>query len=364
LSEPEQTQLQTLVEGGDFYGVLLGGGPPKAVDPETALLLLSLQNPGSIPFYVRRKFGRSANQAIAELVLDDVLQVADGEAFVSGAAAHAVIFDEAAARETNAHPLARLALNALRYAQRLPPMPHAQLAQRLYMYNTIPFSPRWERRLPDEAAVASWLGINGWMKRAWERQHSPEGGGWISWRRRGVEPLKLPYKLYVSPRPEALSDAFRPVVDTLARHRVPSFKIGKDVHGVLRPDKLVCYLPDFAALEAVARSLKEPLAGCPAQGVPFTAPIDGQGLLSWGMDPPPEAQVFAAGQRESWRYWIAERLATTLQTAAGGNIAPWQYALDRLQLEGIDTEKWIPNQNIWARWGDANGGQPNRLAAH
>lgn len=365
LAPAEQERLQPLGADGDFYGVLLSDGPAKAIDPETALLLFTLQNPGPIPGYVRQRFGGAANQAVAQLVLDDILQVADGGLFVSGAAAHAVVFGAAAGAESGAsaagsHPLARLAANALRYAERLPPMPHGQLALRLYMYNTMPLSLRWTARLPDEAAVVAWLGIDARLERAWQRQRSAPGGGWLSWQRRGLTPQPLPYKLYVSPRPADLPGAFAPVVDVLARHGVPSFKVGRDLHGILRPDKLVCYLPDFAALAAVAQALQEALAGCAAQGVPFTAPIDSAGLLSWGMDPPAAAQVFAGSSRESWRFWIAERLAAALQTAAagGGSVPPWRYALDRLRLEGLDTERWIPGQKMWARWGSDRPAPP------
>jgi hypothetical protein len=46
---------------------------------------------------------------------------------------------------------------------------------------------------------------------------------------------------------------------------------------------------------------------------------------------------------------LAQQLAAGLQTAQfdAPAIEPWQYALDRLELDGIDTERWIPQQAMW-----------------
>jgi hypothetical protein len=345
----ERERLRPLAEEHDFYGVLAGGAQTKAVDPETALLVLTLQEAGPIPSYVRKKFGKRANQAVAELVLDDVLQIAVGGTFVSGAAAHAAIYEPAVARTTHSHRLAQLSYDALRYAQHLRNLHQEQLAQRLYQYNTVPFSAQWQQRLPDGDAVSAWLGLNGWTERAWRRTESNASPGWINWRHRQANQAALTYKLYVSPRPEVLPDVFRPIVKILAQWEVPTFKVGADAHGLLRPDKLVAYLSDFDRLAGVADALQSKMHDCPAQGVPFTAPIDAAGLLSWGMDPPDTAQMFTGEMRESWRFWIAQQLASALITARSTDVSveSWQYALDRLQLEKVDTERWIPDQSIW-----------------
>lgn len=347
LPEAERERLSSLAETPDFYGVLTGNAHTKAVDPETALLVLTLQTPGPIPTYVRHKFGRQANRAIAELVLDDVLQIAVGDAFASGAQAHATVYAPTGPRAEAHHRLAELAHQALRYAQHLQGFSEARLAQRLYLYNGVPLTAAWHARLPNTAAVEDWLGLNGWMH-AWHRTGTQDGG-WMSWQHRAAGQDALPYKLYISPQPGVLPDVFRPIVEVLAQHQVPSFKIGKDAPGILRPDKMVAYLPDFDRLAALAEALQTRLPDCPAQGVPFTAPIDPAGLLSWGMDPPAEAQVFSPDLRESWRFWITRQLAAALRSAhtADADVEPWHYALDRLGLEGVDTARWIPQQTIW-----------------
>jgi hypothetical protein len=114
---------------------------------------------------------------------------------------------------------------------------------------------------------------------------------------------------------------------------------------LLRPDKLVAYYPSFERLAAAADAVAGRLAGTPAQGVPFTAEIAGGGLLSWGVDPPPEGS-WSGG--ESWRLWLTHRLATALlagKQATG--VEPWRFALERLRLEGVDTDSWTPGARLF-----------------
>ena len=96
LPDEYREQLAALKEDADFYGVLWPHAPGlalKAVNQETALLFLTLQQPGLIPSYVRASFGELCNQAVAELVLDGILEAAlqtDG-VFISGAAAAPIL---------------------------------------------------------------------------------------------------------------------------------------------------------------------------------------------------------------------------------------------------------------------------------
>ena len=122
---------------------------------------------------------------------------------------------------------------------------------------------------------------------------------------------------------------------------------------ILRPDKLVAYLPDFASLSTVARALREALQACPAQGVPFTAPIDEAGMLSWGMDPHRETASNGSSIAESWRSRLVRQLATAVLEAkrSASSVDPASFALDRLRLQGIDTETWVPKHSIWQHTG-------------
>ncbi len=121
---------------------------------------------------------------------------------------------------------------------------------------------------------------------------------------------------------------------------------------MLRPDKMVAYFSSYEDLMGTAEKLKEELAGCAGQGVPFTAELAGDGLLSWGVDPPAEEHGLPWLGRESWRLWVTNRLAVALIAASTGgsaNLEPWQFALRRLQLEGVDTRLWTPAGTDWKR---------------
>jgi len=154
------------------------------------------------------------------------------------------------------------------------------------------------------------------------------------------------YKLYVSPQPEFVRDAFHVVVEVLTESPAHHFKVGNDAAGLLRPDKIVAYFWDFEALQEAAKQIAGRLVGCRAQGVPFTAGIrEDDALLSWGIDPRPEKGALAWQERESWRLWVTNRLATALLAARRvqtGGLEPWRFALERLRLEDVDTETWTP----------------------
>src|SRR5262249_37010069 len=144
------------------------------------------------------------------------------------------------------------------------------------------------------------------------------------------------YKLYVSPRPEFMPEAFRAVLQELAESPAHHFKIGDDVAGLLRADKLIAYFSNFEALEEAARRIGARLHGCAAQGVPFSAGLGEDGLLSWGIDPPPERGTLSWQERPSWRLWVTNRLATAILAAKkvwrNGGPEPWRFALERLRL--------------------------------
>jgi hypothetical protein len=135
-------------------------------------------------------------------------------------------------------------------------------------------------------------------------------------------------------------------VTAVSRSASFSWKVGADVYGLLRPDKIVVYFERFADLQETAASLSERLKGCPAHGVPFTAQLGAAGLLSWGVDPPAEEDLrLPWPQRESWRLRICNRLAAALVLAKRSQqprISASLFALERLRLEGIDPRTWTP----------------------
>src|ERR1700710_2880108 len=95
LEPAERASLERLREDPELYGVLRPrreeavqrGLGLKAVDRETALLFLTLREPGTLPAYVREVLGAAAGRTIGRLVADGVLEIEREGAFVHGAAA-------------------------------------------------------------------------------------------------------------------------------------------------------------------------------------------------------------------------------------------------------------------------------------
>ena len=372
LPAEQRDMLRDLRKDPDFYGVLRplekSGLGVKSVSRDTALLFLSLQQPGPLPAYVQASLGDRCSHEITRLVLDGVLAVERAGKFVTGPEASALIYSDTTDTPTSPSPegfLERLSLEALRYGQSLRLAEPMMLSSRLYGYNRIPLSPYWSRVLPDTAAVTDYLGIGEdpvreALDRDWfKAPNSTSNDGWLAWQSRRLDTrasfggrTTILCKLYISPTTDQLSEVFPVILAALGKTGVRHFKIGKDAHGLLRPDKMVAYFGSYSALIATAEELKKDLAGCPSHGVPFTAELAGDGLLSWGVDPPADDQALPWIGQESWRLWVTNRLAVALISAGAensGNVEPWQFALKRLQLEGVDTRSWTPAGTDWKR---------------
>jgi hypothetical protein len=413
LPAADRRRLAALAQDPDHYGVLRprpgSGLGLKAVDRETALLVLTLAEPGPLPAYVRRRLGEgvepgraAALAAVARLVADGVLEIESaGGGFVSGAAAMALLAPpdamgvgrglgggmgdlahSAAAADGGAGAgrpaaLSRAALHhAEELARTLPGIEAQELSLRLYGYNRRPLTPAWRRLLPSPAAVRGYLGVaagggcHELAGRYWQEEPVGAGEGWLRWRSRSPAMIagSATYKLYVGVPAEALPGCFAAFLDGLAAGGAPGFKVGGGASGLLRPDKLVAYFPTFDGLALAASALGERLRGIAPQGVPFSAEISGGGLLSWGMDPPPGVGTGVAAERRiSWRLWLTNRLARALLAAVHAEAAadaappaaappsgadapaiePWRFAIERLRLEGVDAETWAPRGGIW-----------------
>lgn len=353
----QRDALAELAREPGFYGVLRPRGDSglgvRSVDRDTALLFLTLREPGPLPVYARGMLGEAAGRTVARLVADGVLEVADGNAFVSGAAALRLL--GGGAEELGNGRIAALSLAALRHAEALPVDDVSRLSWGLYAFNRHPLTPYWRRTLPSAEAVEHHLGISlggsnqRRLDRSWVRLPME---GWLSWGTRGRDRAPSSwagstYKLYVSPAPEALAESFGAVLDALADARAYQFKIGPDAAGLLRSDKIVAYFHGFDPLARAAEAVERHLGETPAQGVPFTSEIGGDGLISWGVDPP---RSEGTGERESWRLWLARRLARAIldaRRAGGEGGEPWRFALERLRLEGVDPATWTPGALLW-----------------
>jgi hypothetical protein len=364
LPPEEQAPLAELGADADFYGILKpraeSGRTIKVVGKDTALLWLTLQAPGPLPFFVWSGEPETAARAVTELVLDGVLEIAEGERFVSGPAAAELLLPRAGAAPRGR--LAELSLAALRYGEGLRLDEPQRLAARLYGFGRAPVSPAWARRLSGREAVLAFLGaapetpLRRKLEEGWQTAADGEdAAGWITWsprqpgRGRGAAG-KSAYKLYVSPAVAALPAAFAVLVDYLAERAAVAFKVGTDAAGLLRPDKLVVYFDALEELLEAASELGRRLAGLAPHGVPFSAEVAGDGLLSWGMDPPAGDRILAWQERASWRLWVVRRLAAALvaaQADAEPGMAAAQFALERLRREGVDVDRWTPSAALW-----------------
>lgn len=290
---------------------------------------------------------------LAGLVLDGVLEFEVGGRFTSGAAAHRILFPGAASPPRGR--LGRLSFEALQVTAACGSAPSARAADRLYRFNTRPASASWQRLLPNDTAARRFVGLE-------RRDAAPGGhpaGTWHVWQATvtpGPRPGQPTWKLYVSPVPEATSDACRALLATLGRRHGPfSMKLGRTVSGVLRPDRLVAYFTDRERLRRTATGLRATLGGIAAQGVPFTASLGGDGLLSWGADFATGDALPGLALERSWRGWITVRLGSGISTALrSGSDDPVTFALDRVWLDGVNPGTWSPGRHAMMDGSDAD----------
>jgi hypothetical protein len=342
---PEQRgPLEELERDGDFYGLLIPRQPSaaniKSVTRDAADLFCRLAAPSKI------EIDSVAAEELIDFVLDGVIEIFSEGDFVSGADALPIVCGAPANGDR-----AGVSYDALRYAADLEESDAGTLTTALYLYNRIPLSPFWKSRFPNRDAVLAHIGAS--TATAWHILPEEQSNGWIAFhaRARRVASAGVPtYKLYVSPRPENIRDAFEAVAGVLAPRGI-DFKIGRDAAGLLRPDKLMIYAAVREEIDEIAAALLARLAGCPAHGVPFTAPIGDDALLSWGLDPPDSERALSWLGRESWRLWLAGKLGTAIAFAktlsSRRSVEPWRFAVERVRRLGVDVDRWTPGEALW-----------------
>jgi hypothetical protein len=345
LSEPERLFVHTTTGAAPDDVILRPTGDDdrlaKTACRRTADLIRALRVPGPLPQRIQAALGADLQETVAALVLDRVLEVEWQGRFESGPNAQRLVLDGEPPEAAGA--LARLSLAAIDYAAALRLASPTELATRLYCYGTLPLGPR-RRRLGDPAGRLERAGAR---HARWTRlTRADERDPWIAWHLRGAprgNGSPETYKLYVSPRPESLVEVVERVLEHGDRMGAFHVKVGGTLPAVLRPDKLVLYFTSEADVRAAAQTLAPALDGCPAHGVPFTAELAPDGLMSWGIDPSGAAPDAPREAAESWRVWVCSRLAVALMAAeAVGGLSPRDYALSRIALEGVDVATWTP----------------------
>ncbi|HUP62599.1 MAG TPA: hypothetical protein VNA69_19510 [Thermoanaerobaculia bacterium] len=359
LAAEERERFADLERDPDFYGLLVPKPPLTmnlmSVARDTAELFQSLATPSRLGNRVLDDHTYAAD--VVDLVLDGILEIECGDGFVSGADALPVLCPDLP-EPALPDGAARLSHDALLHAEDLASSDPRTLTHALYQYNRIPITPFWKTRFADAEAILAYLGadrgaLRSLLEREWKASRALPG--FLSWSsrmqvRRGPEDVT--YKLYVSPRPERIREAFEVVVRVLSAFPETPFKIGSNAAGLLRPDKLMLYFAAREPLVELGEILRRELAGCDAHGVPFTAGLDDTGLLSWGVDPPESERALRWLGGNSWRYWVAKRLASALAVAktarSAAAVAPWRFALERARRHGVDIETWTPSATLWS----------------
>jgi hypothetical protein len=342
--------VRSLSEDPEFFGILIppegSAAPVKSLSHDAALLFMALQEPARLPHLLNRLFGARVGERLTPLILDGVFEIERSGQFMSGAAA--LTPDDGPDTPVPASRLARLCEEAISYAAELDALPVQEVATRLYLFNCAPGTPALERRFADDDCLLRFLlpteRIARLVRSCW-RSDAP-GGSWLTWHRGGFA-WRPGYKLYISPELEHLPPVFACAVEAFAEVRCPYFKLGRGAFGLLRPDKLVAYFCSLEPLQQAAELIMTSIAGTPVQGVPFTAPIDPDGLLSWGMDPPRFEQVLAWQQYQSWRQWLTWRIAHYALVARESGADVPSFVRSRVKFDGVDPQTWSPDLAIW-----------------
>lgn len=338
LQSPAPALLSAELADGGFLLVATpaSGLPAKLVDDAGARLFTALSRPRPAPADL-------SDDQLTTLVLDGVLEAEGAAGWVSGPNAFEELIDPVAVPEP-VDRLGRLSYAAVARAERIPLRWADELTARLYGAQRFPLSRRWIRAYPGAHAVESLFG-SAPMERDWIPVTRSE---WLSYTRRdgtaGMTAADLRYKLYVSPHIDTLPAVLPVLAAMLAATGAPHFKVGAGAAGLLRPDKIVVYLRDAAELTEVSQALSVALDGVAAHGVPFSAELAGDGLLSWGGDPAAGAGPAGAGP-ESWRLSVCRRLAEHLAAAKRASLrslTPARYALARLGADGVTLPSFAP----------------------
>lgn len=351
VEEKKRQSFASLAEEPDFYGLLVppdhSSAPMKSVSKDAALLFLTLHQPARVPHLLSNLFGANLQERMRQLVLDGVFEMEWEGGFISGAAAIACFGN--GTEKALKSKIAQLSAAAISYAATIEGLSVGEIATRLYLYNRAPCSAPLQRKFADDSQLLSYLYSDTATARDLEShwKRDVKQGSWLMWEGNG--PLtQLAFKLYISPDVEHLPEMFRAAVAAFVRVKCTHFKVGRTAFGLLRPDKFVAYFSNLEQLQEAAEMVRASAAAISAQGVPFTGAIDYNGLVSWGMDPPRFEQVLPWQEHQSWRQWVAERIAVyTLAAKESKAESVPDFVLQRVRLDGIDPANWSPNLAIW-----------------
>lgn len=190
--------------------------------------------------------------------------------------------------------------------------------------------PRWAGHVVTAAERTARAGLAGHTR--------TDGQHWRSWTATDVDPATLVHKIYVSPAVCDLGTTLGVILTHAPLLGVPAWKVGADLAGLHRADKIVLYLASAERADKVAATLALALGSFAAQGVPFTGQVGATGIVSRGRD--------VAGT--SWRADVCRQVAEALSAsrvelgarARAAEVA--DDALAGLAGHGLDVRSWHP----------------------
>jgi hypothetical protein len=303
-------------------------------------ILAALETPSVLPAALREQVA-DCDRVVSRLVLDGFIEVRRGRRFVTGAAVMTVASQSA---DIGA-PASHISELALHYALLTQHLPQRALADRLYAFNSLPRlaapdpSPRRFTELTgiDPESPSPRLGGKAW------RAHT--SGPWLYFRR--GSPYEAHFKMYLCPRPRAVSSVIGKFADVLAGNRDSTFKIAYPAPHLARADKIVAYFENFEAVQRTIAALAPTGLDAPSQPVPFSAPVPGTQLLTWGVDPP----SLSSQRASSWRSWVTRQVAECAHALPTGTAPDEKLTALKtaLELRDIDPVQWLPRQRLISR---------------
>ena len=361
LSIPEQESLVGYSDDEQVYGIFkpaLSTSPlTKVAYREVAFLWLHLQQSNQLPRYLIASDKKDLHNTIAQLVLDNILEIECNGNFVSGTAAVSSIFGDRIAKHSEVPDyLSDLSMEGIKYAFLLNKLDTREIANRLYTFNTLPFDASSKSHFNALQTIKEFLipqsstELDYLLHKHWFFAEEAESKGWLYWYRR-EESFQFPnlqnsftYKLYISPGLHDLQNVFKSSIPVLSSSQAFGFKTGNSLTQLLRSDKMIAYFENMDALTETANLLEKELAAYATQGVPFTKQLDKRGMLSWGVDPPQQDDAIS-NSGESWRFKVTNELAIAIIQAReeGLNLErAIPFIRAKLSLAGINTNDWTP----------------------
>lgn len=362
LSHREKELISGLHDEENVYGVFSPTAAEsqlstKVAYHELALVYLHLSHSSLLPRYLTALHEDSLNKAIVQLVLDQVLEISWQQKFVSGVHATEALFGKSLYTGHHAPDfISILSKQGIEYVLRLDTIEMRVIANRLYTYNTMSWDSSLKRDFSENTDIRDFVfsnspgSLNSILNKEWHLINDPAKDYWLGWNHRHFADASYAqadrsiYKLYISPVIHDLPKVMNIALPLLTSSEAFSFKIGNSIQGLLRPDKMVAYFDNKSLLMQAATELKNKLRGCKVQGVPFTAQIDDEGILSWGVDPP-GSEVLEAIEGGSWRCKVTDQVALAViqsKTEKLDHNEAIDFIGSRLFVAGINPNDWMP----------------------